>query len=222
MHAEVALASGPKIVGHRHLSAMRKHARDVAPALHELLGEAGWPAATIEVVAVDVGPGSYTGLRAGIVTAKTFAYATGAAVVGVDAMSILFRQAPADAGEVSAIVDAQQGLVYASRWRRDGEPAPGVSQPAVEIIPAEDWGQSLTPATYATGPVLSRYAHLVPEGVRSAPPGQCQPTAEGLWSLAWDKHQRGEHDDFWTLEPLYLRASSAQIKWDRRHGPSQG
>src|ERR1700753_1009836 len=81
---KVALASGDSIVGERTLDESRRHARDLAPAIQTLLGAQGWRARDLDGVIVSRGPGSYTGLRVGIMSAKTLAFATGCALLAID------------------------------------------------------------------------------------------------------------------------------------------
>ena len=216
MFAEVALADDSGIVAHRHLSAARRHTRDVAPVMRELLAEVSWPATSIDLVIVDVGPGSYTGLRVGVVTAKLFAYSVGAALIAVDAMVALAADAPASFNTVSAIIDAQQGLVYAAKLDcRDREAEPVFLQ-STEVVNAVDWSATLSPDQYVTGPALGRFAHLIPEGITAAPPGRFNPSAQALYQIGLKRFLAGHRDDIWALEPHYLRPSAAQEKWDKR------
>ena len=67
---QVALADGPSVVGVRRLEESRHHARDLAPAVADLLAAASWTPRDLSAVAVSRGPGSYTGLRVGIMSAK--------------------------------------------------------------------------------------------------------------------------------------------------------
>ena len=64
----------------------QRHGRDLIPCLAELLARAGVAAREIEAIGVGLGPGSYTGLRVGVTAAKTLAYVTGAALVGLDSL----------------------------------------------------------------------------------------------------------------------------------------
>src|SRR5262249_48878627 len=80
----VALAAGTELRGVRRLDESRRHARDLAPAVAELLSEQGWKARDLQAVLVGRGPGSYTGLRVGIMSARALAYATGCALIGLD------------------------------------------------------------------------------------------------------------------------------------------
>jgi tRNA threonylcarbamoyladenosine biosynthesis protein TsaB len=210
--SQIALADDGGLVASRRLASERKHARDAIPALKELLASLGWSTSSIELLAVDLGPGSYTGLRVGVAIAKTMAYALNARLVAVDAMTILTHQAPSESSIIAAIVDAQQGRVYASLVRRPLDDA----RPAVAILRADEWSTTLEPGTYVTGPALLRFRSLVPAGVTAADDASSLPTAESLWTIAYRRHLARQWDDPWTIEPLYLRPSSAQEKWDAR------
>ena len=65
----------------RRLDEARRNARDLAPAAAELLQKQGWKPIGLDAVLVSCGPGSYTGLRVGIMSAKTLAYATRCALI---------------------------------------------------------------------------------------------------------------------------------------------
>src|SRR5580692_6112914 len=81
---QVAVAHGDVLLGTRRLDEARRHARDLAPQVAELLKEQGWTARELDAVIVSRGPGSYTGLRIGIMSAKTLAYAVGCTLLGID------------------------------------------------------------------------------------------------------------------------------------------
>src|SRR5581483_928797 len=89
----VAVAAGDSLLRSRQLDEARRHARDLAPAVCELLDAAGWKPRDVHALFVSRGPGSYTGLRVGIASAKVFAYATGCALIAVDTFSAIASQA---------------------------------------------------------------------------------------------------------------------------------
>ena len=84
----------------------------------ELLATGGLRAREIEVIGVGLGPGSYTGLRVGVTAAKTLAYVTGAALVGLDSLEAVAWNAPGTALRVSVVADAQRGDVYSAEFMR--------------------------------------------------------------------------------------------------------
>src|SRR5258708_1938136 len=112
---QVALASGETIVGERVLDESRRHARDLVPAIQALLQAQGWRARDLDGVIVSRGPGSYTGLRVGIMSAKTLAYATGCALLAIDTFEAIRLQAPPECQNVDVIADAHQGNIYVQR-----------------------------------------------------------------------------------------------------------
>ncbi len=133
----VAVAEGAELRAQRRLDETRRHARDLAPAVADLLREQGWKPLDLSAVIVGRGPGSYTGLRVGVMSAKTLAFATGCALLGIDTFAAIARQSPEECARVDVIADAQKDLVYlqsflrtGTNWRPDSELA---------IIPFSAW-----------------------------------------------------------------------------------
>lgn len=193
------------------LSRSQRGAQSLAPALARLLAQAGWKPADVELVAVAVGPGSFTSLRVGVTTAKTFAYAISAEVLGVGTLEIIAAQATQEAagGEISVAIDAQRGDVYTGLFRTGAQEALEVLQPPA-IVSADEWISSLAGSGLATGPALDKLAGRLPSVVRVAAPERWQPTATTLARLAAAKYAAGQRGDIWHLNPLYLRKSAAE------------
>jgi tRNA threonylcarbamoyladenosine biosynthesis protein TsaB len=216
---QVALAQGEALRGVLPLEEARRHARDLAPAVQELLQAQGWSAQDLDAVIVSRGPGSYTGLRVGIMSAKTLAYATGCALLAVDTFAVVAAQAPPEALAVDVIADAQQGKVYVERFERPAPAAPLASTQPLCIRPFVEWLALLAPPVWASGPGLRIQEGRFPQSVRVAPPSCWDPKAETLLQLGLARYQRGERDDLWTLEPLYLRPSAAEEQWEKKSKP---
>lgn len=218
---KVATGEGPTIRAVETLDAGRRHARDLLPAIQRVCNRAGWRVCDIECVVVDIGPGSYTGLRVGLMAAKTLAYANQARLVGVDAMTILLADNHDCAGSVHAIVDAQQSFVYAARRDRLMAGAGDARATKIEVLPYSQWLAGLREGDLVTGPALDRHAATLPTYVCLADAEDRNPAVERLYALGVERNAGGQSDDFWTIEPLYLRPSSAQLKWDARIEASQ-
>jgi tRNA threonylcarbamoyladenosine biosynthesis protein TsaB len=194
----------------------------LAPALAQLLKEAGWTAASVELVAVAAGPGSFTGLRIGVTAAKTFAYAIGAQIVGVDTMNVLAAQAPAADRSLWTIMDAQRQELFAAKFETSN--AGGREQAIKTSILAEQvWLDGLSPGDYVIGPALSRLRERLPTGVHIVEPGErWQPTAAAVGHVGWQAFQAGQRDDVWKLVPQYYRASAAEEKRGRQGEGEKG
>lgn len=89
----VALAEGGRPIIARTLAEGQRSAQSLAPGIRQVLAEAGWQPADLALVAVVVGPGSFTGLRVGVTTAKTLAYALGIEVLGLNCLEVIAHQA---------------------------------------------------------------------------------------------------------------------------------
>src|SRR5690242_11366028 len=102
-----------KLLAEIELNPSLRSASSLAPAMKELLARAEWRPTDVQLTAVTVGPGSFTGLRIGVTTAKTFAYAVGSAVVGVNTLEAVARRAAAETRQrLSAVLDAGRGQLF--------------------------------------------------------------------------------------------------------------
>jgi tRNA threonylcarbamoyladenosine biosynthesis protein TsaB len=210
----VALAEGSELRAWRHLDETRRHARDLAPAVAELLRAQGWKARDLSAVIVGRGPGSYTGLRVGLMSAKTLAFATGCALIGIDTFAAIARQAPEECARVDVIADAQKDLVYVQSFLRAGEEWRAESELAIR--PFAEWVAGRRGDAWVSGPGLVKWRAKMSAEVPYVAEEAWNPTVESLLVLGLARYRSGEHDDVFALEPLYLRASSAEEQWRGR------
>jgi len=118
----VALIDGPRVVAELALDANRRSAQTLAPAIAQLLARMQTNPRQIGLVATTIGPGSFTGLRIGVTTAKTFAYAVGAAVLGIGTLEAIAHGVPGEilAGqprEIHAVLNAQRRELFVGRFQ---------------------------------------------------------------------------------------------------------
>lgn len=212
---QVALAEDDRVLACKRLDEARRHARDLAPAVRELFAQQSWKPTAVSAVLVSHGPGSYTGLRVGIMSAKTFAYATGCALLAIDTFSAIALQAPKEAMLIDVVEDAQQDKIYVQRFARstrDEDPYP-VTELTIQQF--DEVKSRLTSDVWITGPGLrGREAQLPDHHLVDSQ--DWQPKAESLLKIGFDRFSRGERDDLWAVEPLYLRPSAAEEKWRGR------
>lgn len=211
---QVGLAVGAQLLATRRLDEARRHARDLAPVTAELLTLQGWKARDLDGVVVNRGPGSYTGLRVGIMAAKTLAYATRCALIGVDAFAALAQQVSTTAARLEVLADAQQDKVYAQSFVRTEQGWSPAS--ALTILPFAAWLQRLTPDVWVTGPGLYRWEKQISRAERIADPTCWDTQPMALLHLGLSRWAAGVRDDPWALEPLYLRPSAAEEQWSAR------
>lgn len=218
----------------------RAHAELLAPSIEEVCAASGCRVADIEAVAVDVGPGLFTGLRVGVATAKALAQALSVGVLGVSSLDVLAAAAAARCPTdrpvgVAAVIDARRGEVFAAAYRFDGG---GLDRGGSAIDPASvrrDCLHPLSPDGLAawlvevasdTGPV-----RLVGDGARRyrsvlAGPAALDfgwvddlaaPPPDALARLARQRLASGVSPDRAVdLVPDYRRPADARINWEQR------
>jgi tRNA threonylcarbamoyl adenosine modification protein YeaZ len=193
----VAVHDGDHVVGSAQGEGTMAHGELLAPAVRDALADAGRSAADLTDVAVGVGPGPFTGLRVGIVTARTLAASLGLTSHGVCSLDALALDAGLGREHLVAI-DARRKEVYWARYVPDADGVPRrVDGPHVDK-PAE------LARLHPDLPVVGRGATLYAD-VLDATDGPLDPSAAALAQGV----VRG-HVKVLGLEPLYLRRPDAQ------------
>jgi tRNA threonylcarbamoyladenosine biosynthesis protein TsaB len=216
----VAALSGGNVLTEHKLPSEQGSARSLAPAIEGLLAEVGWRPGDVQGVAVTVGPGSFTGLRVGVTTAKVFAYSVKAEVVGVDTLEAIAAASPPEIDHLAVAMDAQRGQVVAGVFRRGPD---GWFSPCGpwQLADLDAWLATLPAGIGVAGPVLRSASRELPAAVRVLDPQYWSPTASAVGRLAARRFASGHRDDLWTLLPRYYRRSAAEEKWERKHGGTE-
>jgi tRNA threonylcarbamoyladenosine biosynthesis protein TsaB len=209
----VAALSGNEVLRELLLDPALRSAKSLAPAIRELLSQVGWHPRELELIALPTGPGSFTGLRVGVMTAKTLAYATGAQVLGLGTLEVIAQQAPPIVEPLVVVLDAQRKQLFVQSFARDGQQR-WRAITAVSIENIDEWLVSLQFGTVVTGPPLGRLRGRLPTGVSTADPSLWDPRASTVGRLAAERFAAGMHDDVWSLAPNYHRRSAAEEKRD--------
>lgn len=200
----VAVHDGDRELAERSVLDARAHTEHLAPLVAEVLSVAGLAPSDVTDVAVGVGPGPFTGLRVGLVTARTFAFALGVPCHGVVSLDALAHAAlragsVSGAGELIVATDARRKEVYWARYRGAGDRATRLTEPAVAHPGDLDAALAGLPAV-GRGAVL--YPHVFPHGV-----DPLDVSAGALAEVALAQLAAGVEVG---VEALYLRRPDAQ------------
>lgn len=213
----LALWAGDTLLGSRPLPMGSRHGQLLIPEIQGLLHDSGRTPRDCELIAVSVGPGSLTGLRVGVTCAKTWAYATGCRLVAVETHLAIAGNAPASVDRVQVVSEAQRGDLFVSRFVRDSSGAWEMPLPLASVKIA-DWLAGLSDDDTVAGPGLERILTDLTGRTRALERAAWVPTAVEIGRLGLARARAGVFSDPWTLEPLYLRRSSAEENWDLRPG----
>lgn len=214
----VALCRDKKILAEYSINMGMTHSEGLLPQLDQLLVRTGVKKEDIELLAVSMGPGSFTGLRIGLATAEAMAYSWQCYLHGVDTLKALAYNIPLEGKVLSPVLDAQKGNFYQALYEwKNGElvellPVAVVSrEQALERIALQG-----TPAL-----LLGEYEKLVKEGlpafVQTAPESLRMPKGSSV-ALAAQADFDAENDKkIFGLEPYYIRRSEAEELWEKKH-----
>jgi tRNA threonylcarbamoyladenosine biosynthesis protein TsaB len=209
-----ALVDG-QVVAERLLDPALRSAQTLAPGIDGLLRDIAWTPAQVELVAVATGPGSFTGLRVGVTTAKMFAYAVGCPAVGLNTLDAIAWRVPAEHPRAWTVIDAQREELFAARYERNAQ---GSLAPMddVAIVAQQAWLDALAPGDVVTGPGLRAVAERLPEGVIALPVELWPAVASAVGQVGWRAFSAGQRDDPFALVPDYFRRTAAEEQWQRR------
>jgi tRNA threonylcarbamoyladenosine biosynthesis protein TsaB len=197
----------------------RRHAETLAPAIEFLTTTTDTPLEEISVVAVDVGPGLFTGLRVGLATAKAIAHVLRVPMIGISSLDLLAFPLRHTSRTIVTVIDARRGELFYASYRQ----VPGGVQRTSDLqvgTPDDLLGDLM--ATHddhvLVGDGALRYRDVLREapGVEFAEQWLAHPSAAPLVQLAHAKALREEWVNPWELEPVYLRKPDAVINWSTR------
>ncbi len=213
----VAVTSGTRkdgrVLASLSLTGNVTHSRRLIKAVDYLLQEAGlsWP--QIDGIGVSLGPGSFTGLRIGMATAKGLAAAAGKALVGISSLDSLAAKC-STSRLICAVVDARKKEVYTALYRCKSD---GLAKRISDItaVTPDKLGGIITEPVLMIGDGAVLYIDLIKEMlgdlVLFAPAMLHELSAASLGMLAGEKLVAGETLDVAEAVPLYIRSSDAEL-----------
>ena len=209
----MALVADGKIAARISLSIGITHARELMTAVEWVLERVGLAPHQVDVFAVNQGPGSFTGLRIGVSTAKGLAAATDKPLVGLAALEVLAHQGPVGTDLICPMMDARRAEVYWAIYERQGgdlkvhtPPRVGPPEQVAAHIPGACTviGNGVRPY----GEILRRHCsaelHWVPDHLNDLCPGV-------LARLAYHQWQSGRYQQEMDVAPVYVRKSDARL-----------
>ncbi len=217
-----ALSEGDRLVAEWTVQRKLTHSEQLVPHMDAMLADAGVSKEEITAVACAVGPGSFTGLRIGLATAKTAARIWHVPLIGVDTTEALAWNLAGAQAYILPLLDAQRGNVYAalySAFETVREEVPIHVAPIDTVIAAASAHEGPIIAVGESADVYKE--KLIAAGIRLAPPQNRLCRAGSVAAAAVEKLLRGEISDPMTLVPNYIRRSEAEVLWEQRHPESR-
>jgi len=203
-----AVGTSEGVIASTYSARGRRHAESLAPQIQFVMTQAGIAVADIDHVAVDIGPGLYTGLRVGITTARAMAHMLDVSMVPVTSLEAI-AHANRAGGDMVVAIDARRGEVFHAAFTVGADGELIGSEPAVGAAAA---------VTYEAGSRvvgdggLVRAEDFTGAGYRVELDATHLPLPDAILSLAVDRLDRAlpPHE----IHPLYLRRPDAVARWE--------
>lgn len=209
-HGSVTLGRGDTVVESVDLPEQRRHAVDLLPAIDDVCRRHGVTPAQIGEVYVSVGPGSFTGLRIGVTTAKVMGLTVGARLVAVPTLDAVARNAPADRTRVAVMLNAKRGQCFTGVYDRGDDGA---------------WSTRIEPSLLTPGELCERVdgevaliadklpEHDWPARVTLLDRVLATPRSAVVWALGRAAAANDAYVDAVQLTPMYVRLPEAEEVW---------
>lgn len=215
--AAVALVDERRVLAERFLNIEKNHSEKLLPQIDGLLADSDISCEALDLIAVSIGPGSFTGLRIGLSTAKGLAYGWDLPIQGVNTLDAMAHVLAGDAGCVVPLVNARRAEAYCGFYRggeRIGD---------YEVLRADGIRAALTERGLSDPVFIGDGVHAIRDDLQAAMPdarfaSPCllDNRASGVGQLALFRFGMSGPDDLDGLRPAYVRASQAQQRFGRK------
>ncbi len=210
----VALCEDESLIAQSFLHNGLTHSQTLLPMVESLLQQAGWTMQDIDLLGIAAGPGSFTGLRIGMATAKGLAWLHDTPCAACSTLEAMAWNAVGMVGELYAVMDARRGQVYHAHFSSDGSSIRRLSPDraiSLEALAQEVKDRESIPIFIGDGArVMAKYFDSIGQAFRLAPQNIRLQTAWGVARLSLELVLQGKVQSADHLAPQYLRLSQAE------------
>ena len=220
MAASVAVIEDNKLICEYTINTKKTHSQKLMPMIENMLGLSDLNVREIDAIAVCEGPGSFTGLRIGMATAKAIAHVNDIPVIGVNSLEALAANMNLCDKKICSILDAQRNQVYTGRYQYEGTKLVEIKEIGIQQIDEllEELAQS-GEQWILVGEAVYKYEDKIREISNIEIPAASNNVtkAGSLCSVAKVKFDEGKDIfDCYTVNPLYIRKSQAEAQYEEK------
>jgi len=207
----IAVCDGSTVVGKKTYGKNFSHGKEIVSSLKSIFNEIKWEPNDIDLIAVSIGPGSYTGLRIGVTCAKTLAYGLGKPVIDVPTLDVLVENVrDNNAKTICPVIDAKRKSVYACIYDRNNNENRKITD--FLIISPDGLIDMLPESTLIFGDGIAPYKDIFSQKDLTIVEDEKLGIADAanVAGLGMERYEQGIRCEINALAPLYLRKSEAE------------
>lgn len=199
-----------------------KHSEQLLPVIDQVLRNARRTISEVELFAVAKGPGSFTGVRIAVATAKALAQGQEAPLIGVNSLEALASNCLCPHSLIVPLLDARKNECYTASFRNEGQALVRQTDDYAAEPQALFTSMQAESSVIFIGEPTERYRQQIHDALGDkaviAPSAMGSIRGAQVAALGWKQYNQGQRDSFFDLAPLYLRKSEAETTWEAKHG----
>ena len=220
--SSVAVLDDKKILAELTLQTKLTHSEVLMPHIKQILAMTKLEKTELEAIVISIGPGSFTGLRIGLATAKSMAYALNIPLIGVSTLAALAYHYPVENIYLAPVLDAQKGNAYVALYEWQNGSLKEIHAPQVEAFDVIlEKAMSLEKKVVFLGETAVKNMDKIKQIGKNIMPAMLHtimPRAACVGMLGMKMLHEGISHDMMNLEPFYIRRSEAEELWEIRNG----
>ncbi|MGL6105564.1 tRNA (adenosine(37)-N6)-threonylcarbamoyltransferase complex dimerization subunit type 1 TsaB [Romboutsia sp.] len=220
MAASVAVIEDNKLICEYTINTKKTHSQKLMPMIENMLRISDIDVNEMDMIAVCEGPGSFTGLRIGMATAKAIAHVNNLPIVGVNSVELLAGNMDLCDKKICSILDAQRTQVYMGQYKLENEEL--VELKGVDVVEIEELIEELKNSNedwILVGEAVYKYEDKLKETNNIHIPASSHNVnrASSLCSIAIKKYNKNiAIHDCYSINPMYVRKSQAEVQYDEK------
>ena len=216
----IAVIEDNKLICEYTVNTKTTHSQKLMPMIENMLSMSGINIKEIDAIAICIGPGSFTGLRIGMATAKAISHVNNLPIIGVNSLEILAGNMDLCNKKICSILDAQRNQVYTGRYKFENGSIVEIQQ--VDVVEIENLLEEISKDNdewILVGEAVYKYEDKIKEikNIDIPAPSHNVTKASSLCSIAMEKYNNNvDIHNCYDINPMYIRKSQAEVQYEEK------
>ena len=216
----IAVIEDNKLMCEYTVNTKKTHSQKLMPMIENMLKISEINVNDMDIIAICQGPGSFTGLRIGMATAKALSHVNNLPIVGVNSLELLAGNMDLSDKKICSILDAQRTQVYMGQYKFENNKL--VEIKSVDVVEIDELLEELKSSNeewILVGEAVYKYEDKIKEiqNIYLPAPSHNVNKASSLCTIAMNKYDQNiDVYDCYTINPVYIRKSQAEVQYDEK------